>query len=74
MDLFADQRGLAKASYGGDEGQFAARTEAMVQLLDQVGTRHQVWPDGRDIEFGCQEGRGHRRYPRICRSQDNIIS
>ena len=43
---------------------FAARTRALVQLLEEAGTWHRVGPDGGDIEFGRQEGCGQWRFPR----------
>jgi hypothetical protein len=49
-DPFAQQRRLAKAGWCGDEGQLAVKPR--VQLLDQAGTRDQLWADGWDIEFG----------------------
>jgi hypothetical protein len=64
---FAHQCGLAGASRGGDERQFAMETG--VQPLDQPRAGHQTWPDGWDIKFGGQERnvlsivkgwRGHR--------------
>ncbi len=41
-------------------------TQRPKKLLDQAGTRHHAaqGPDRGNIEFGGQEGRGHRRYPR----------
>jgi hypothetical protein len=53
-DPLADQRGLAKAGRGRDEGEFAL--EALIQSLDQARARDplRVWPGGGDIEFGVQ--------------------
>ena len=54
---FAQQRGLAKACWGGDRGELAVQPR--VQPLDQAWTRHQLWPNGGDIELGFQERCGH---------------
>ena len=48
-DPFADQGGLAKAGGGGDEGQFAARREALVQPFDQARAVGQFWSRGGGI-------------------------
>ena len=56
-DPSAEQRRLAKAGWGGDQGQLAM--DARVQSLDQARARHQLWPDRGDMEFGLQEWCGH---------------
>jgi hypothetical protein len=53
---FAQQRGLAKAGRGGDEGQLVPHTQSQIHLLDQVRARYRLWPDGGNIEFSCQRG------------------
>jgi len=56
---FADQRGLAEAGGGRDEGQFVAGRETLVQPLDQPGARDHLGSRWGDIEFGGQDGRRH---------------
>ena len=51
IDPFAEQRGLAKAGGGRDEGQFAPRRETLVQPLDQAGAEDNFRPRWRDIKF-----------------------
>jgi hypothetical protein len=64
-----DERGLANAGRGGDKGQRTGKAQAFlkaacpkkphVQPFDQAWARHQLRPNGRDIEFGGQEGRSY---------------
>jgi hypothetical protein len=54
-----DQSRFAEAGRSGDEGKLAARNQALVQPLDQAGTRYQVGAGRWDIEFSGQEGCGH---------------
>ena len=53
MNPFAQQRGLAKASRGRDKRELAL--QSLVQPLNQPGSRDQLGPDGRDMDFGGQE-------------------
>jgi len=66
---FADQRGLAEAGGGRDEGQFVAGRETLVQPLDQPGARDHLGSRWGDIEFRRQDRRGHgsiiQRPPRL---------
>jgi hypothetical protein len=52
-DPFSDQRGLAKAGRGGNEGQHAGkpalRWQPRIQPLHQAWARYQLGPDGRNI-------------------------
>ncbi len=57
----AQQCGLAKAGWGGDEGELAL--QPCIQLFNQARARHQLWPEGGDIEFGGQQGCGHFALP-----------
>ena len=50
-DPFTDQRGFTKAGGGRDEGQFAARREALVQPLDQAGAEDNFRPRWGNIKF-----------------------
>ena len=58
-DPFADQGGLAKAGWGGDQGQLVAGSEAFVQPLDQSRTEDDSLPRRWDVELGGQDRRGH---------------
>ena len=60
-DPFADQRGLAEAGRGRDEGQFSACSETIVQPLDQAGADNHFWRRRGDIKLGSQDWRrgGH---------------
>ena len=70
MYPFAQQRRLAKAGGGRDEGQFAA--QAHVQLLDQAWARDHVWPGGGDIKFGHQEDTSF--HSGECKQQTRFVS
>ncbi len=59
-DPFADQRGFTKTGGGGDEGQLAARREAIVQLLDQTRAEDNFSPRWGDVKFRSQNRRGHK--------------
>ena len=57
VDPFAQQRGLAEACRGGDEGELAV--QASVQPLEQARARDEVGSGWRNIELGLQQGGGH---------------
>ena len=54
-DPFAGQRGLSKPGGGGDEGQFAARREAVVQPFDQAGAADNLGRRWGDVQFRGQD-------------------
>lgn len=51
MNPFADQRGFAKAGGCGDEGQFAAYSETLIQPLDQARAWDHLRSRGRNVKF-----------------------
>jgi len=63
-DPFADQRGLAIAGWGGEDGDFAAQAQSLVEALDEARAGYVIGARRQDEELGAQEGgvRGsHRR-------------
>ena len=66
-DPFADQGGFAKASRSGDEGQFTARRETLVQPLDQAGAEDNFRPRRRNIKFGEEKWLRHSKINYISR-------
>jgi hypothetical protein len=52
---FADQGGLAKASWSGDEGEFAALLKSLIEQFDEVGTGDTVGAGWRDILLGLPQ-------------------
>ena len=50
-DPFADQRGLAKAGGGRDEGQLSSRGETFIQSLNQARTENNFSPVRGNIKF-----------------------
>jgi hypothetical protein len=64
LDPLSDQRRLAKAGWGRDEGQLAM--QGRVQPLSQARTWHQFGPWRRDIQFGLQGQRVHFWRPWCC--------
>ena len=52
VDPFAEQRGLPKSCGGRDESHAWRDVHALVQPLDQAGTRDELWSSRRDEELG----------------------
>jgi hypothetical protein len=59
MDPLADERALAEAGRGGDEGQLAACREPVVEPFQQAWSGDDARSWGRDIEFGGENGQSH---------------